>query len=184
MEEKLKKKLCSLHHPAAEGGTLPCWHSPDSWGIQQEGWWSPECGFHWWSLARPSAVGARRNPLREEVVKTRTWKISFSSFCLLLPFPGQCHTGAGAEAGAAAYPRTPEKRQEYILDWFPASEHTPHSSSVCYLESRWGPSSWCWPCCCCHSWCDRRWRADDASRAAESEARSYTEMHNNGSCFS
>lgn len=48
------------------GWTLPCWHPPDNWGIQQAGWQPQGFGSRSWSPGRPSAGGARRNPLREE----------------------------------------------------------------------------------------------------------------------
>lgn len=48
------------------------------------------------------------------------------------------------------------------------------SFAVFYLVSQPGLSFWCWPCCCYHSWHDRRWRADGVSRGAELAAQSYT----------
>lgn len=48
------------------GCTLPCWHPPDNWGIQQAGWQPQGFGSRSWSPGRLSAGGARRSPLREE----------------------------------------------------------------------------------------------------------------------
>lgn len=103
--EKEYKMACCHHHPAAEGVTLPCWHSPDSWGIQQEGWCSPGCGYHWWSLARPSAEGARRNPLREEAVKANLTSVNQKRENELLQLSWLV-----------------SHRSRGRLDWFPASE--------------------------------------------------------------
>lgn len=173
--EKEHKVTCWHHHPAAEGVTLPCWHSPDSWGIRQEGWCSPGRGFHWWSLGRPSAEGARRNPLREEAVQTDQTAVQLlfiAALSWLVSHRKQSQAGLASSFRTHTHSIHSHAREPNIR-CCPAS----------YLGSRWAPSSWCWPCCCCHSWCDRRWRADDASRAAESEAQSYTKTQEHNTEF-